>query len=100
MYIEDWGKFNIKNKIQLSCTIFLAKYGSLAIHDEDMEKRFIIDQKKLKFDKNSGWNLIGIPDKPDVTFSDNDTFCIHDDIFNRIQSTHQDINIMWGLTSN
>ena len=62
-----------------------------------MEKIFIIDHKQLKFDKNAGWNLIGIPDKPDVTFSDNDTFCIHDDIFDIIQSTHQDRNIMWGL---
>ena len=28
----------MKKKSQLSCTMFLAKYGSLDIYDEDMEK--------------------------------------------------------------
>ena len=43
LYIEDWVKLNIKSKIQLSCTMFLEKYGSLALYDEDMDKIFIID---------------------------------------------------------
>ena len=69
MYIEDWEKLNINNKSQLSCTMFLAKYGSLDLYDEDLEKIFIIDYEQLKVDKNSGWGLIGIPDKPDGTLS-------------------------------
>ena len=31
MYIEEWGKNNIKNKSQVSKTMFLEKYGSLDI---------------------------------------------------------------------
>ena len=100
MYIEDWVKLNIKNKRQLSCTMFLEKYGSLALYDEDLEKIFIIDHEQLQFDKNAGWTLIGIPEKEDGTLSDHEYFCIHDDIFDRIQSTHQDRNIMWRFISN
>ena len=81
-------------------SIFLAKYGSLALYDEDLKKRFIIDHEKLEFDKNLVWNLIGIPEKPDGTFSDHEYFCIYDDLFDRTQSTHQDINIMWKFISN
>ena len=85
MYIEDWGKLNTKNKIQLPCTMFLEKYSSLALYDEDMERIFIIDHKQLQSDTNSGSNSIEIPDKPDGTLSDNELFCIHDDIFDRIK---------------
>ena len=81
-------KCNIKNKIQLLCTIFLVKYGSLA--HEDLEKRFIIDYEKLQFDKNDGCNLIVIPDKPDGTLSYHEYFFIRHDIFDRIKSTHKD----------
>ena len=41
---------NIKNKIKVSKATFLAKYGSLALYDENMKKRFIIDHKKLQSD--------------------------------------------------
>ena len=51
--------------------MFLAKYVSLDLYDEYTKKRFIIDHKQLKYDKNTGWNLIGITDKPDVTLVDN-----------------------------
>ena len=79
---------------------FFEKYGSLCLYDEYTEKRFIIDHKQLQFDKNSGWALIGIPDKSDGTLSDNEYFCIHDDLFGRTQSAHQDRNIMWEFISN
>ena len=46
LYIENWENFNINNKRQLSCTIFLAKCGSLALYDEDLEKIFIIDHEQ------------------------------------------------------
>ena len=61
VYIEHWGTLHINDKRQLLCTMFLAKYVSLDIYDEDPEKIFIIDYEKLQFDKKSGWNLIGIP---------------------------------------
>ena len=90
----------MKNKSKLSCTVFLTKYVSLALYDENMEKIFIIDQEQLDFDKNIGWNLIGILVKPDGNFSDHEYFCIHYDIFDMIQSTHKDRNIMWKFLSN
>ena len=65
-----------------------------------MDKRFIIDHEQLQLDKNAGWTLIGISEKPNGTLSDHEYFCIHDDIFDRIQSTHQKINIMWRFISN
>ena len=34
-------------------------------NDEDVEKIFIIDHEQLQSDKNAGWTLIGIPEKPD-----------------------------------
>ena len=49
-YIEDWENFNIKNKRQLSCTMFDAKYGSMDLYNEYLDKRFIIDQEQLQFD--------------------------------------------------
>ena len=94
LYTEDWGGLIIKNRSYLSCPFFLQNYGCLDLYDEDLEKRFIIDHEKLEFDKNSVWNLIGIPEKPDGTFSDHEYFCIYDDLFDRTRSTHQDINIM------
>ena len=47
MYIEEWEKTHIKNKSQVSKAMFLEKYGSLALYDEYMEKRFIIDHEQL-----------------------------------------------------
>ena len=70
------------------------------MYDEDPEKRFIIDHKQLQFDKNSGWNLIGITKKHDRYLLDNEYFFIHDDLYDRIKSTHQDKNIMLKLISN
>ena len=65
--------------------MFLAKYGSLDLYEEYMEKIFIIYHEQLQFDKNCGWTLFRICDKPNVTLSDYGMFCIHDDIFDRIQ---------------
>ena len=93
-------KLNIKNNSRLLCIMFLAKYGSLGLYDEYLKKIFIIDHKKLQFDINVGWNLIGIPEKPDGKLSDCEYFCIHDVIFDRIQSTRQDRNILWRFISN
>ena len=38
MYIEEWVKTHIKNKSQVSKAMFIAKYGSLDLYDEDMEE--------------------------------------------------------------
>ena len=59
------------------------------------KKRFIIDHEILESNKTDEWNLIGIPKKKDVIFSDHDYFCIHDDLFDRIKSTHQDRKFLW-----
>ena len=100
LYTEYWEELHIKNKSQLLCTVFLEKYGSLALYEEDPEKIFIIDHEQLQFDKNSGWTLIGITDKPDGNLLDNEYFCIHYDLFDRIQSNHRDNNIMLKFISN
>ena len=63
MYIEEWAKTHIKNQSQVTNTMFPAKYGSLALYDEDMGKRFLMDREKLKFYKIDVWTLIGIPEK-------------------------------------
>ena len=65
--------------------MFLEKYGSLDLYDEDLKKIFIIDHEQLNFDNTDGWNFIGIPEKEDGTFSDHEYFCVHDGIFDRIQ---------------
>ena len=52
------GKFHIKNKSQVLKSIFLAKYGSLDLYDEDLKNIFIIDHKQLQFDKTDGCTLI------------------------------------------
>ena len=70
--------------------MFRVKHVSLPLYDEDLDKRIIIDQKQLQLDKNYGSNLFVICDKPGCSLSDRETFCIHDNIFYRIQSTHQD----------
>ena len=97
LYIEYWGKLNIKNKSQLSSTMFLARYGSLDQYDEYLEKIFIIDHEQLKLDKHTGWTFIEMRGKSNGTFSDHDYFCIRDDLFDRTQATHQDRNIMWKI---
>ena len=76
---------HIKNKNQLSSNMFLERYVSLALYDEYTKKIFIIDHKQLKYDKNAGLNSIGIPEKPYETLVDHEYFCIHDDLFDRIQ---------------
>ena len=91
-------KTHIKNKSQVSKTMFLEKYGSLALYDEDMEKRFIIHHEQLEFVKNYGWNLIGIPEKEDGSLSDHEYFCIHYDLFDRIKSTDQYQNFLWKFS--
>ena len=80
--------------------LVLAKYVSLDLYDEYLKKGFIIDHEQLQFDKNYGWTLIGIPEKPDGTLSDHEYFWIHNYLFDRTQSTNQDRNIMWGFISN
>ena len=84
---------NIKNKSQVSKAMFLAKYSSLALYDEEQNKRFIIDHEKLQFNNTDGWTLIGIPEKEYGSLSDREYFCIHNDLFDRIQSTHKDRNV-------
>ena len=52
----------------------------------------MIDHEQLEFDKIDGWTLIVIPENDDGSLSNHEYFCIHDDLFDRIKSTHQDQN--------
>ena len=61
---------------------------------------FIIHHKKLEFDKTDGWDLIGISEKEYGTLSYHEYFFIHDDLFDIIQSTRQDRDILWRFISN
>ena len=54
--------------------MFLGKYGSLSLYDENLKKRFIIDHEELQFHKNDVWGLIGIPDEPYGYLSDHEYF--------------------------
>ena len=44
--------------------------------------------------------MIGIPEKEDGTLSYHEYFCIHDDLFDRIKSTHQDQSFLWKFSYN
>ena len=72
----------------------------MALYDVDLEKIFITDHEQLQFDKTDGQTLIGIPEKEDGTLSDHEYFWIHDDLFDRIKSTHQDQIFLWKFSYN
>ena len=92
-YIEDWGDFSMKKDDQRYCNRFLAKYGGLYLYYIDTEKRYSIDDKEIHFVKGGGYALIGNPDHPDGSSTDHEYFCIHDNLFDRILETEQDLDI-------
>ena len=55
-------------------------------------EKIIIDHKQLQFDKNPVWKLVVNTKELDGSLLDHEYFCIHYDLFDRIQSTHQDNN--------
>ena len=65
--------------------IFLEKYGGLDLYDENLKRRFFIDNEELQFDKNEGWTLIELPGEPDGSMTDHEYFSICEDIFDKIQ---------------
>ena len=54
--------------------MFMEKYDSLALYDEGLKKRLIIEKEELQFDKNDGWTLIVIIDEPNGLMSNHDNF--------------------------
>ena len=54
MYIEEWGKKHIKNKIQVSKTMVPVKYGSLDLYDEDLEKKLSLTTNNYNLIKLMG----------------------------------------------
>ena len=56
---------NINNKSQFLRTMFIAKYGSLALYDIGLDKRLIIDHEQIQFDKNACLEFIVNPKEPD-----------------------------------
>ena len=87
----------MKKDDQRYCTRFLAKYGGLSLFDIDTENRYSIDEKEMNFVKGEGYALIGNPDFPDGSSTDNEYFCIHEDLFDRILATEQDSDITLNL---
>ena len=58
-----------------------------------MKTIFIIDYGELQWDKNAGWNLIGINEELDGYLSDHDYFGTNADLFDITQSNCHDIKI-------
>ena len=83
-------KLNINIKNQLLRTIFLTKFGSLDLYDDNIKEIFIIDHEELQFIKIDEWTLIGTPGEPNGLMFDHEYFCIHSDLFGRAQSTYQE----------
>ena len=93
----------MKKYDQRSRNRFLAKYGGLSLYDIDTDKRYSIDGKEIHFVKGDGYALIGNPDHPDGSSTDDEYFCIHEDLFDRILETDQDsyitLNVIHKETS-
>ena len=71
----------MKKNDQRTRTRFLAKYVGLSLYDIDMEKRNSIDDRGIHFVKGYGYALIGNPDHPYGTSTDNEYFGILDNLF-------------------
>ena len=84
----------MKKNYQRTCTRFLSKYGVLSLYDIDCRDRYSIDDEEIYFVKGYEHALIGNPDQSDVTSTDHEYFCIHDDLFNRILETDQNSDII------
>ena len=69
------------------CTHFLDKYVGLSLYYIVYEKRYPIDDEDIQFVKGYGYDLIGNPDHPDETSTDQEYFFIHDDLFDIILET-------------
>ena len=80
--------------------MFLEKYVSLDLYDEYFKKYSLLIMKNLNLIKEDGWILSGIHDEPNGSMSDHDFFCINKDLFDIIQSTHQEKNISLKIISN
>ena len=78
---------------QISCTCFLEKYEGLSIYDIDTEKRYSIDDREIHFEKRDRYALIGNSYHIYGTSTDNEYFCIHDDLFDIILETDQNYDI-------
>ena len=65
----------------------LGKYGGLSIFSIGFEKIYSIDDEDIQFLKVDIYTLIGNPDHLDGTSTDNEYFCIYDDLFDRILET-------------
>ena len=93
-YIEYWVKLSMKKHDQRNRTCFLAKYGALSLYDIDFGEIYSIDDEDTHFVKGDRYALIGNPDHPSGTSTDNEYFCIHDDLFDIILETDQNSDII------
>ena len=84
----------MKGNSQRIYTRFLGKYGGLSLYDIYFEKIYSIDYEEIIFVKGYWYALIFNPDQTDVTSTDHEYFCIHDDLFDRILETEQNSDIL------
>ena len=82
---------------QINRTFFLDKYGGLSLYDIGSEKRYSIDDKGIHLVKVYVYDLTSNPDHPDVTSTDHEYFCIHDDLFYIILETDLNLDIIFKV---
>ena len=62
----------------------------MALYDEELKKRYIINYEDIHYVKREAIYLIGISDEPST---DKEYFANHECLFYRILSTHQNVSI-------
>ena len=63
----------------------MTKYGVLDLYDEDMKKRYVMDNEVIHYVKKDGMYLIGIIDQ---SSTDHEYFVVHEYLFDRILAIH------------
>ena len=77
----------------------MEKYGGISLYNFDIENRYKVDDEEICFSKKYGSALIGDPDHPDGTLTDNEYFLIYDDLFERILEIDQDSGVVLNVIS-
>ena len=63
-YIKYREREIFKKTYQIYCENYMAKYGGLDLYDEDIKKRYIIDNNCINYVNKEGMYLIRILDEP------------------------------------
>ena len=65
----------------------------MSLYGEDDNKRYTIDHEYINYFEKTVWSLIGISDEPYGSSKYHGFFSIHEDLFDRILSTHKNKGI-------